>query len=96
MADRQKYTVHRAMQGDDKAYERGDTRELSAADAAPLLASGAISLPGKEPVRRGAGVEHTFGARKNEDSGFTSALTGRTAPSVQIERVAAPGKARKA
>jgi hypothetical protein len=75
MADKHTYTVNRAMHGDGKDYARGDTRELSETDAAPLLATGALSLKGKDPVEREPAVRHTFGqepSRVNAE-GYTSA-----------------------
>jgi hypothetical protein len=74
MADKKTYTVNRAMLG-DKDYARGDTRELTAAEAAPLLETGAISEKGKEPEEREPAVRHTFGTLKNEDEGYVPATT---------------------
>lgn len=62
MSDKIKYLVHRSMQSGSESFERGDTRELTEIEAAPLLESGAISLPGEKPATRTAGVQHTFGA----------------------------------
>jgi hypothetical protein len=75
MADKKTYTVHRAMHGDGKDYARGDTREMTETDAAPLVASGALSPEGEEPAARAAGVEHTFGTKPStvNDRGYTSA-----------------------
>jgi len=62
MADKKKFTVNRSMQDGATSYDRGDTREMTEVDAAPLLASGALSLPGEEPAVREPAVRHTFGA----------------------------------
>jgi len=61
MADKHTYTVNRAMHGDGRDYDRGDTRQLSEADAAPLIATGALSLKGEGPIEREPAVRHTFG-----------------------------------
>lgn len=75
MADKLTYTVHRAMHGDGKDYARGDTRELTEIDAAPLVATGALSLKGEDPVTREPAVRHTFGTEpsKVNDGGYTTA-----------------------
>ncbi len=87
MSDKKTYTVHRAMHGDGKDYERGDTREMTEVDAAPLVASGALSPEGEEPVTRSGGVQHTFGTKPSEvnERGYTAAtgegiLPPRAAP----------------
>lgn len=72
MAEKHTYIVHRTMMG-DKEYQRGETRELTAAEAAPLIVSGALSKEGEEPQARDPAVQHTFGARKSEIDGYTSA-----------------------
>ena len=73
MADKIKYNVNRSMQDGATSYNRGDTRELTAHDAAPLVASGALSLPGDTPKVREPGVQHTFGSRPSSVEGYTSA-----------------------
>ncbi len=64
MSDKHTYTVHRAMHGDGKDYARGDTREMTELEAAPLVATGALAKKGEVPFERGAAVAHTFGAIK--------------------------------
>lgn len=68
MSDKHEYTVHRAMHGDGKDYERGDTREMTEVDAAPLIASGALARKGEVPMERAAPVTHTFGQRPADDA----------------------------
>lgn len=69
MADKHTYTVHRAMHGDGKDYARGDERELTEAEAAPLVATGALAKKGQKPVQRPpVAVEHTFGAASDGGS----------------------------
>jgi hypothetical protein len=76
MSDKHQYTVHRAMHGDGKDYERGDTREMTEVDAAPLVATGALARKGEVPMERAAAVEHTFGQRPADDGAtFVPALT---------------------
>lgn len=82
MAEKQKYVVNRAMQDGANEYSRGDTREMTEIDAAPLLAIGALSKPGEEPAEREPAVQHTFGAAPTEQREYTSAGEG----SVQLER----------
>lgn len=95
MAEQNEYTVNRSMQG-DKDYERGDTRKMSAADAAPLLATGALSEKGKEPAEREPGVRHTFGSEPTEYEGYTSA-SGEPSISVSDKRTSTkPAAAKKA
>ncbi len=55
------YEVRRSMQCGAESFERGDTRELTEAEAAPLLQTGALCLPGEEPAERKPAVEHAFG-----------------------------------
>lgn len=62
MANMKTYTVHRGMHGDGRDYVPGDTRELTEADAAVLVESGALSLEGEEPKVREPAVRNTFGA----------------------------------
>ena len=76
MSDKHQYTVHRAMHGDGKDYERGDTREMTEVDAAPLVATGALAQKGEVPMERAPAVEHTFGRLPAEDAEtFVPALT---------------------
>ncbi len=73
--EKKKFTVHRAMHGDGRDYARGDVREMTEADAATLVKSGALSPEGDDPLTREPGMRHTFGAepsKVNED-GYTSA-----------------------
>ncbi len=93
MADKHKYTVNRAMQDGAKSYERGDTREMTEIDAQPLLDSGALSLPGKEPVVRESGVKHTFGAEPSSVDGYTVAHPDKA---ITIPTKAAPAAKSKA
>jgi len=88
MADKIKYTVNRSMQDGAQSYERGDTREMTEVDAAPLLATGALSKPGAKDTEREPPVRHTFGTAPTEDAGYTSA-TGET---VRPDRKAKPAK----
>ena len=90
MADKHSYTVNRAMHGDGKDYARGDTRELTETDAAPLVTTGALSLKGKDPVEREPAVRHTFGQEPSavNDAGYTTAdgegvTARRTAPAAK-------------
>lgn len=76
MADKIKYTVNRSMQDGSNTYERGDTRELTEIDAATLLASGALSLPGKPAADRDPAVVHTFGTSPAEDAVRYTTPTG--------------------
>jgi hypothetical protein len=76
MTEKKTYTVHRAMHGGGKDYERGDTREMTELDAAAMVKAGALSLEGEEPVKRPVpAVEHTFGTRPSElnERGYTAA-----------------------
>lgn len=75
MAEKKTYTVHRAMHGDGKDYARGDTREMTEAEAAPLVASGALALEGDDAAVREPGVQHTFGRApsKVNDGGYVAA-----------------------
>lgn len=75
MSSKQIYIVTRAMHGDGKDYARGDTRQLSETDAAPLVAAGALAKEGEEPTAREPAVRHTFGTEpsKVNDQGYTSA-----------------------
>lgn len=73
MAEKKSYTVHRAMHGEGRDYARGDTRDLTPADAAPLLAIGALAEKGKEPTEREPAVRHTFGAEKVKAAEYTTA-----------------------
>ena len=64
MADTKTYTVYRSMSGNGKDYARGDEREMTEADAAPLVATGALALKGEVPMERGDPVRHMFGTAK--------------------------------
>lgn len=55
------YDVYRSMTG-DKDYVRGDTREMDELDAAELIRSGALALPGEKPAVREPAVVHAFGS----------------------------------
>ncbi|WP_347091676.1 hypothetical protein [Sphingomonas parapaucimobilis] len=92
MAEKKTYTVHRSMHGDGKDYARGDTREMTETDAAPLVALGSLSLEGDEPTDRPAAVKHTFGQEpsKVNDGGYTTA----TGDGVVVPRTATPAKAK--
>ena len=74
MADTKTYIVNRSMHGEGRYYARGDTRKLTEADAASLLASGALSEQGKEPVTREPAVRHTFGTEPSRvtERGYTT------------------------
>lgn len=76
MATKNTYIVNRAMHGDGKDYARGDTRELSETDAAPLVATGALTKKGDKTAEREPAVRHAFGTQpsKINDEGYTSAL----------------------
>jgi hypothetical protein len=93
MADKKTYTVHRAMHGDGKDYERGDTREMTEADAAPLVELGALSIKGSDPADRPAAVRHTFGQEPSavNDGGYTVA----TGDGVVAPRTATPATPRR-
>lgn len=95
MADK-KFTVHRSMHGDGRDYERGDTRVMSEADAAPLVATGALAPEGEDPLVPAAAVEHTFGQRASEvnERGYTSPSGEGVA--VPRSPVTARGKAKPA
>lgn len=82
MADKKTYTVHRAMHGNGKDYARGDTRELTEADAAPLVASGALSEQGADPLVREPAVQHAFGQNRSavNEGGYTDASTNGAKP----------------
>lgn len=82
MADKKSYTVHRAMHGDGKDYVRGDTREMTEVEAAPLVKTGALALKGEAPAAREPGVRHTFGQAPSQvnEGGYTTA-TGEGVPS---------------
>lgn len=92
MADKKTYTVHRAMHGNGKDYARGDTRELTEADAAPLVASGALSEEGTDPLVREPGVRHAFGQNRSavNDSGYTDASDNGAKPITMPQRKTAP------
>jgi hypothetical protein len=70
------YAVHRSMHGDGRDYEPGDTRELEEVDAADLVASGALSLEGEEPIVPEPAVRHTFGTA--EATGHVVSTTATT------------------
>lgn len=96
MSEKKSYTVLRAMQG-DREYARGDTRELTEADAAALVASGALVEKGKEPAEREPAVVHTFGNAPSavNEGGYTTptgegVTPGR--PAVTTDRK--PGRAK--
>jgi hypothetical protein len=93
MSEKKKYEVHRSMQDGATEYNRGDTREMTAGDAAPLIASGALSEPGKKPHVRDGGVTHAFG--KAEGSSAEIVNPPRD-PSVKVDdqRPAAKPKAK--
>lgn len=84
MAEKHEYTVNRAMQDGATTYERGDTRKMTEIDAAPLLASGALSKVGEDAAEREPAVRHTFGTEPSEhnDRGYTDA----GAASVRLRR----------
>ena len=84
MADKKTYTVHRGMHGDGRDYQVGDTRELTEADAAELVASGALSLMGEAPKVREPSVRHTFGAA--EDTGHLDTTIAGSADRVVTPR----------
>lgn len=64
MAEKKSYTVHRAMHGEGRDYARGDTRDLTPADAAPLLAIGALAEKGSDGEKFRAGERASeIGAR---------------------------------
>ena len=92
MADKKTYTVHRAMHGDGKDYARGDTREMTEADAATLLASGALSEKGKDPAERVPAVRHTFGSERSavNEGGYTDASGDGSTGIRTPQRKAAP------
>ena len=94
MADKKKYTVHRSMHGEGRDYERGDTRELTEADAAEMVRSGALSLEGEKPRVRGDAVDHTFGSRPSEvnDAGYTSASGEGVQMPTSLKATKAPAK----
>jgi hypothetical protein len=81
MADKHTYTVNRAMHGDGKDYARGDERQLTETDAAALIATGALSLKGKDPAEREPAVRHTFGTEPSavNEGGYTTATGGAIA-----------------
>jgi hypothetical protein len=67
MSDKKiKYEVRRSMQNGAESFERGDTREMTEAEAAPLLRSGALCMPGEDPAEREPAVQHTFGTAPQE------------------------------
>ncbi|HEU0045085.1 hypothetical protein [Sphingomonas sp.] len=76
MSAKKSYTVHRAMHGDGRDWARGDTREMAEADAAPLVATGAVALKGEVPVKHGPAVRHTFGTDVGAST-YVSAATGK-------------------
>lgn len=76
------YDVHRSMTG-DRDYQRGDTREMEEADAAELVASGALSLKGERPVPREPMVRH--GAIDEADRSFAhETVAPPREPSVKV------------
>lgn len=70
MAEKHEYTVHRSMQSGAESFARGDTRQLTEAEAAPLVETGALSRKGQKPVERTSGVQHTFGTAKSSEDEF--------------------------
>ena len=98
MAEKQTYTVHRSMIGDGREYTRGDTREMAPADAAEMIASGALSEEGKEPLVREAGVRHTFGSEVSavSEAGYTTPTgEGVILGTAAIDQTAVPAKVGK-
>lgn len=89
---KQKYTVHRAMHGEGRDYARGDTRELTEVEAAPLVATGALAKQGEVPLERGEPVQHTFGTAEGGSPVYISAATGKPAegpaPAMPMEAAA--------
>lgn len=69
------FVVQRAMQDGATEYLPGDTREMRTADAAELVAIGALTPVGVDPPAREPAVRHTFGSVASEVNarGFTSA-----------------------
>lgn len=93
MAEKKSYTVHRSMHGDGKDYARGDTRELTEVEAAPLVKTGALSLEGEDPATREPAVRHTFGQEPSQvnEGGYTTA----TGEGVKLEPAAASKPTRR-
>jgi hypothetical protein len=100
MADKKSYTVNRAMHGDGKDYERGDTRQMAEADAAALVATGALSEKGKAAAEPAPAVVHTFGQEPSavNDAGYTTAtrdgiIAGRPAAASSAPKAKVTAKA---
>lgn len=95
MSDKKiKYQVNRSMQDGAKSYARGDTREMTEAEAETLLRTGALSLPGEDPATPEPAVKHTFGAApQHSPEGFTVANPDNAI--TMPERAPAPAKAAK-
>lgn len=74
MAEKKTYTVHRSMHGEGRDYVRGDKRDLTEADAAALVKTGALSLEGEEPAVADPAVRHTFGSEPSavNRAGYTT------------------------
>lgn len=91
MAKKLTYRVNRSMHGDGKDYARGDTRELTETDAAPLVATGALSLDGTNSVEREPAVKHTFGQEPSavNEGGYTTA-TGKGVSASRVKPAAVP------
>lgn len=92
MADKKTYDVHRSMLGDGRDYERGDTREMMEADAAPLVASGALSPHGKPPIERDPAVLHTFGRMPLETQSFVPAVADPAVSDSRVEGKRSPAR----
>lgn len=94
MAAKETYIVNRAMHGDGRDYARGDTRQLTETDAAPLVATGALSRKGEKPAEREPAVRHTFGQEpsKLNDEGYTTAV----GEGIQLPRAASQSTRAKA
>jgi hypothetical protein len=96
MAEIKNYTVNRSMHGDGRDYARGDTRKMTVADAAVLLASGALSEEGADAVTPEPAVRHTFGTEPSAvaDRGYTTPTgDGVIVGTPPAERSLTPAKA---
>lgn len=92
MSSKKTYTVHRAMHGDGRDYSRGDERELTEQEAAPLVAAGALALKGEVPVERGEPVVHAFGKAPTSTLDYVPAIENPAVSDSRVEGKRSPAR----
>ncbi|NJR80448.1 hypothetical protein [Sphingomonas corticis] len=92
MAEKKTYVVYRAMHGEGRDYARGDEREMTEADAATLVKSGALALKGEVPMERAEPVRHTFGTAKTSQRDFVPAITDADVSDSRVDGRRSPAR----